>query len=101
MTKRHGRFVQALGNGNYLTVTILRLVGFGGIVTILGAMFWIGSTSAHLAESIRANTDAMRQFVRSQELRDAKQDERMNRQDRRMQDLHQQLRQLIRQLTRR
>ena len=96
MTKRHSRFVQALGNGNYLTVTILRLGGAIGIGTILTGVFWIGATSADLAASIKANTEAMKLFVRSQELRDAKQDERMGRQDKRMSDLHQQLQQLVR-----
>ena len=77
MTKRHSRFVQALGNGNYLTVTILRLLGASGIVTVLGAMFWIGSTSAHLAESIKANTASIDRFISAQQQRDGRQDQRI------------------------
>ena len=85
--KKHSRFVAALGNGNYLTVTILRLVGAGGILTILGAMFWVGSTSADLAANIKANTEAIGRFIAAQERRDARQDQRMDRQDQRHTDI--------------
>lgn len=87
MSRSHNKLVQALGNGNYLTVTILRLIGFSGIVTILGAMFWVGSTSTHLADSISANTAAINRYIRTQERRDADQDNRMNRQDQRISEM--------------
>jgi flagellar basal body-associated protein FliL len=86
-TKKHSRFVTALGNGNYLTVTILRLLGASGIIAVLGAMFWVGSTSQGLQDSTKQNTEIIKRFIEVQTQRDARQDERMGRQDKRMTDI--------------
>jgi len=91
MTKPHSKFVKAVGNGGYTITAAIRFAGAGGLVAVIGAIYWAGSTAASVEQKITAQSQALREYVRMQSARDLRQDERDNRQDARLETLIQRL----------
>lgn len=91
MTKPHSRVVRALGNGGYTTTALARVFGISGLLAMLGAVFWAGSTATRVEEKIAAQTESLNEFVRMQAERDQRQDARMNRQGARLEAVLQRL----------
>lgn len=91
MTKRHSKVVRVLGNGGYTTTALARLLGISGLLAMLGAVFWAGSTASRVEEQIAAQTEALNDFVRMQAERDRRQDARMSRQGARVEAVLQRL----------
>lgn len=91
MTKPHSKFVRALGNGGYTTTALSRLLGISGLLAMLGAVFWAGSTASRVEEKIASQNEALDEFVRMQVERDRRQDGRMTRQGARIEAVLQRL----------
>lgn len=87
MTKTHGKFVNAVGNGNRLTVTILRLFGGGAVVAGIGALVWIGTTVERSAQTDAQLGQRIDGFIQEQRAINQQLYERLNRHEGRIEYL--------------
>lgn len=81
------RIIKALGNGSYRVTAWIRFAGMGGILAILGAMYWAGSTASGLDEKLLAISDSISVMIVNQIRIDSRQEGRLDRHGTRLRSL--------------